>query len=85
MLFLWVMGGCIICYLLRAIVTVLLTHLAVPPLGIYAIVQVSSKSGFLATEVSNRQQNFNIPLQLQPQIFGLEALFCWAQTLIYAQ
>ncbi|KAF2138981.1 uncharacterized protein K452DRAFT_79064 [Aplosporella prunicola CBS 121167] len=28
-------------------------------------------------------QNFNIPLQVQPQIFCALALVCWAQTLIY--
>jgi len=28
-------------------------------------------------------QNFNIPLQVQPQCFGLLSLVCWGQTLIY--
>ncbi|KAL2350101.1 PQ loop repeat-domain-containing protein [Cryomyces antarcticus] len=28
-------------------------------------------------------QNFNIPIQVQPQAFGVLALICWAQCLIY--
>ncbi|KAF2807311.1 uncharacterized protein BDZ99DRAFT_573168 [Mytilinidion resinicola] len=28
-------------------------------------------------------QNFNIPLQIQPQCFGFLSLVCWGQTLVY--
>ncbi|OCK85241.1 hypothetical protein K432DRAFT_287162, partial [Lepidopterella palustris CBS 459.81] len=28
-------------------------------------------------------QNFNIPIQVQPQCFGLLTLVCWGQTLVY--
>ncbi|KAI9844173.1 MAG: hypothetical protein M1837_005773 [Sclerophora amabilis] len=28
-------------------------------------------------------KNFNIPLQIQPQVFCALALFCWGQTLVY--
>lgn len=28
-------------------------------------------------------QNFNIPIQVQPQCFGLLCLVCWGQTLVY--
>lgn len=28
-------------------------------------------------------QNLNIPIQVQPQVFGVLSLFCWAQTLVY--
>ncbi|KAF2199727.1 hypothetical protein GQ43DRAFT_473367 [Delitschia confertaspora ATCC 74209] len=28
-------------------------------------------------------QNFNLPLQLQPQCFGVLCLICWSQTLVY--
>ncbi|KAF2843722.1 PQ loop repeat protein [Patellaria atrata CBS 101060] len=28
-------------------------------------------------------QNFNIPIQIQPQVFGALTMICWAQTLIY--
>lgn len=30
-------------------------------------------------------QNFNIPVQVQPQVFGCLALVSWAQTLIYTK
>ncbi|OJD35074.1 pq loop repeat protein [Diplodia corticola] len=33
--------------------------------------------------VYNIVQNFNIPLQVQPQVFCSLTLICWAQTLIY--
>ncbi|KAF2084900.1 hypothetical protein K490DRAFT_2978, partial [Saccharata proteae CBS 121410] len=33
--------------------------------------------------VYNIVQNFNIPLQIQPQVFCIFTLICWAQTLIY--
>ncbi|KAK7726745.1 hypothetical protein SLS57_003306 [Botryosphaeria dothidea] len=33
--------------------------------------------------IYNIVQNFNIPLQVQPQVFCALTLICWAQTLIY--
>ncbi|KAB2569438.1 putative membrane protein [Lasiodiplodia theobromae] len=33
--------------------------------------------------IYNIVQNFNIPLQVQPQVFCALVLICWAQTLIY--
>ena len=30
-------------------------------------------------------QNFNIPVQVQPQVFGFLALVSWAQILIYTK
>ena len=53
------------------------------PFGIYSIVQVSSHWLYPAHDFSNNQQNFNIPIQVQPQCFGLLCLVCWGQTLVY--
>lgn len=35
--------------------------------------------------LADHPQNFNIPIQIQPQVFCVLALICWAQILTYSQ
>lgn len=53
------------------------------PFGVYAIVQVKSRTYILMKMMSNASQKFNLPIQLQPQFFGFLTLICWGQSLVY--
>lgn len=57
--------------------------IAAVPLGVYVIVQVTLLIERLKLNSVLTSQNFNLPIQIQPQIFCVFALVSWTQILMY--
>ena len=58
------------------------------PFGVYAIVQVRPYSHDILHDrdgYADGSKNFNIPLQIQPQVFCALSFVTWAQILVYNQ
>lgn len=80
------MGGLFVASHLLSYPPILCSHYSsgAVPFGVYAVVQVSSISSKHEAQALTTQ-NFNIPIQIQPQVFCVLALIVWAQILVYSQ